>query len=107
MGRKANCWEVMRCGREPNGANVGSLGVCPAAQDMPADGLNGGRDGGRICWAVAGTFCGGTVQGQYAQKRASCMLCVFYKRVRQEEGDRFLILMPDQEYAPRKHTPAG
>jgi hypothetical protein len=31
---------------------------------------------GRICWAIAGTFCGDKVQGDFAQKSVSCMLRV-------------------------------
>ena len=30
---------------------------------------------GRICWAVAGTFCEGKVQGTFAQKYADCRKC--------------------------------
>ena len=26
-----NCWEVKKCGREPGGAKVAELGVCPAS----------------------------------------------------------------------------
>jgi two-component system sensor histidine kinase HydH len=31
------------------------------------------------CWAVAGTFCHGTVQGQFAQKIGDCRKCVVYR----------------------------
>lgn len=31
------------------------------------------------CWAVAGTFCHGTVQGQFAQKIGDCRKCVVYQ----------------------------
>lgn len=98
MERRANCWEVKRCGREPGGANVTALGACPAATETLAQGLNGGTCGGRICWAIGGTFCGGVVQGSSAQKLASCMLCPFFQQVRQEQGEHFLILLPDQSY---------
>ncbi len=108
MEQRANCWEIKQCGREPGGVNVTALGVCPAATEMPAHGFNGGECGGRICWAIGGTFCGGIVQGSSAQKIASCMLCPFFKQVRQEEGEHFLILMPDQSYhTPEKHHLEG
>ena len=65
-----NCWDVKDCGRTPGGKNVASLGICPAYPDN-----------GRACWNVAGTFCGGKVQGSAAKKFASCMACNFYKDV--------------------------
>jgi hypothetical protein len=36
---------------------------------------------GRICWAVAGTFCGKRVSGAIAQKLGDCKKCEFYKKV--------------------------
>lgn len=75
---KKQCWEFKGCGRQPGGHNVKELGVCPAANDTSSDGLNDGKNGGRICWAVAGTFCGGEAQGAFAQKESSCMNCVFF-----------------------------
>ena len=76
----------MKCGREPGGRNIAELGVCPAAVDESFDSINSGRYGGRFCWAVAGTFCGGKPQGTFAQKRKSCMNCSFYLLVQAEEG---------------------
>ena len=84
--KKQNCWDHSRCGREPGGHKVAELGVCPASTDTSYDGINSGVAGGRICWAVAGTFCGGTVQGSFAEKRKSCTDCDFFKQVREEEG---------------------
>jgi len=98
---KINCWEYMKCGREPGGYNVHHLGVCPAALDSEADGLNGGKNGGRICWAITGTFCGGVVQGSFAEKELTCMNCDFFKLVQREEGMKFRILKPGQKYRPR------
>lgn len=94
VATRANCWEVKKCGREPGGAKVGELGACPAAQ---ADivGINGGTRGGRICWAVAGTLCGGQVQGTFAQKVANCMNCEFYLTVKREEGAAFKLIPPN------------
>jgi CRP-like cAMP-binding protein len=83
---RLNCWEFSRCGREPGGDRVDDMGVCPAAADTSFDGINRGVAGGRICWAVAGTFCGGRVQGTFAEKRSSCMDCDFFKTVLREEG---------------------
>lgn len=83
---RQNCWEFKKCGREPGGKNVAELGVCTAAAASKAQGMNHGSNGGRVCWAVAGTLCGGKVQGTFAMKLAGCMACEFYKQVTREEG---------------------
>ncbi len=83
---RLNCWEVMMCGREQGGKNSAEYGVCPAAADQSFDGINSGKCGGRICWAVAGTFCGGCTQGTFVDKRPSCLNCDFYQMVQDEEG---------------------
>lgn len=90
---KKNCWEVKNCGRELNGPNVIDLGVCPAAIGVKFDGIHGGNNGGRSCWMLAGTLCGGKVQGIYAQKYKNCLNCDFYQSVKQEEGKDFLMLL--------------
>ncbi len=74
----------------------------PRASDESSNGLNGGKNGGRICWAIAGTFCGRKVQGTFAQKEVTCMSCEFYKRVGNEEGTiNFKLMKPGQKY--KKH----
>ncbi len=95
---KQNCWEVKKCGREPSGVKVIDLGVCPAAADVISNGLNEGKNGGRICWAVSGTFCGGKIQGTFAEKQISCMNCEFFKKIKLEEGPEFLLMKPGQAY---------
>lgn len=87
--RKMNCWEFKKCGREPGGAKVKELGVCPAAVCDNTEGVNCGTKGGRACWAIAGTFCGGKTQGAFAQKLSTCVSCEFYKKVVEEEGERY------------------
>jgi hypothetical protein len=86
-----NCWEYKKCGREPNGAKIASLGVCPAADESRTDGVNRGKNGGRSCWAIAGTLCGGVVQGTYAAKLSTCIDCEFYLLVAKEEGPSYQI----------------
>jgi len=83
---KLNCWEFMRCERAPGGEKAAEIGECPAATDTSFDGINCGKNAGRICWAVAGTCCGGKVQGTFAEKRSSCTGCDFYLTVQAEEG---------------------
>jgi hypothetical protein len=83
---KQNCWEFKKCGREPGGAKSHELGVCPAASETRLQGTNAGKNGGRACWALAGTLCGGKVQGTFAAKLTNCMACDFYQAVAKEEG---------------------
>jgi len=40
---------------------------------------------GRACWVVAGTNCGGRVQGTFAEKEKNCLNCEFYMLVCEEE----------------------
>ncbi len=101
---KANCWEAMRCGREPGGRNVAGQGICPAAVDRRVDGVNGGKNGGRACWAVSGTFCEGKIQGSFAIKMSDCLCCPFYKQVHTEEGDA---LIPPVSILMRLHNPVS
>lgn len=83
---RANCWEFKGCGRQPGGSKAGMLGVCPATTTVALDGSNGGRNGGRACWVIAGTLCGGVVQGTFAAKMANCLSCEFYGLVTSEQG---------------------
>ena len=83
--RLQNCWEFMKCGREPGGMKADKFGLCPVAVDVSFDGINSGVCAGRICWAVAGTFCNGKIQGTFAEKRKSCTACEFYRKVQTEE----------------------
>jgi hypothetical protein len=86
MGKKSNCWEFMKCGREPRGKHAKELGVCRAATFSSVDGLNGGVNGGRICWAIAGTYCFGEVTGSFTHKNFFCYDCKFHRKVLSEEG---------------------
>jgi signal transduction histidine kinase len=88
---KLNCWEVIGCGREPGG-KASEKGACPSATDATADSVNHGKNGGRICWAIAGTMCFGRRQPSVPRKRALCQLCPFFRRVQQEEGACFQMI---------------
>jgi len=63
------CWETMHCS-EIN---------CPAYKN----------ECGR-CWLIAGTMCGGEIQGKFAEKYHSCTTCKVYRQV--IDGDRVLRL---------------
>jgi hypothetical protein len=82
---KLNCWEFKKCGRQPGGSKTAELGVCPAAAEQALDGAHGGKNAGRACWVVAGSLCGGKIQGTYAKKLLNCWRCDFMNSVKQEE----------------------
>jgi PAS domain S-box-containing protein len=89
---KANCWEVKGCGREIGGLRAHGLGICPAATAVSFNRTNGGRNGGRVCWAVAGALCGSHAEGTVATKESACCIdCGFFKRVQLEEGASFSV----------------
>jgi len=54
-----DCWEFKKCGLTPS---------CPAYPDR-----------GTQCARVAGTLCGGKVQGLFALKLLTCLECDFYR----------------------------
>ena len=84
------CWRVLGCGREVGGALVDELGVCPTAEENM----------GHSCWVVAGTLCGGAVQGFFAQKPESCLTCeVFqlYHRTNGTLGPEIAVLFPEEQ----------
>ncbi|MBE0429338.1 MAG: diguanylate cyclase [Thermoleophilia bacterium] len=56
--RLCTCWERLGCAKE----------------DCPAYGMEHAR-----CWLIAGTFCRGEVQGQFARKLEDCRLCEVYR----------------------------
>ncbi len=82
---KMNCWEFKKCERQPGGQLTGELGVCPASTQKMLNGVHEGENAGRACWAIAGTFCGGIIQGSEAQKQGNCWKCDFFQLVRREE----------------------
>ena len=88
---KKNCWEVKNCGRQPGGGKTAEFGVCVAATDGSKNTIHGGKNAGRACWIIAGTLCGGKVQGTFATKVGNCMVCDFYKAVKGEEGVGFVL----------------
>ncbi len=65
---KIKCWEYQRCGVEKAEGAVEMR--CPAYPHY-----------GRICWVIAGSFCGKRVSGAIAQKLGDCRKCKFYQSV--------------------------
>jgi two-component system NtrC family sensor kinase len=68
--QKIKCWEYKKCCRDKDATTK-----CPAYPNF-----------GRICWAVAGTFCEGKVQGTFAQKYEDCRKCDFYQTLKKERA---------------------
>ncbi|EKD27322.1 MAG: hypothetical protein ACD_79C00761G0007 [uncultured bacterium] len=93
--KRNNCWEIMRCGREPGGKNSEEKGTCPACTHKNYSGINKGQNAGRFCWAIAGTICQGEVQGTFAKKFHNCLKCPFYLEVEKEEGSFFTVTPPE------------
>lgn len=86
---KQNCWEFKKCGREEGGDKADELGICPSTTEDGLDGVHDGKNAGRSCWIVAGSMCGGKLQGTFAQKYHNCKVCDFYQKVRKDEGANF------------------
>lgn len=84
IGRK-NCWEHKNCGRYPGGPRAAELGICPVTVHEELHGAHGGQNAGRACWVIAGSLCGGKIQGTYAQKLSNCWRCDFFNTVKKEE----------------------
>ena len=84
---KLNCWEFKNCGRESEETSTHELGVCPAAIAHHVDGVNIGHNGGRICWALAGTLGDGTktCTATFSEKITDCIMCEFYQYVLDHE----------------------
>jgi len=82
---KKNCWEHKNCGRQPGGHKAHDLGICPVTINQELHGAHGGTNAGRACWVVAGSLCGGKVQGTYAQKLTNCWRCDFMNQVKKDE----------------------
>ncbi len=82
---KKNCWEYKNCGRQPGGRRAQELGICPVTTSKELSGVHNGQNAGRACWVVAGSLCGGKVQGAYAQKLLNCWKCDFMNAVKKEE----------------------
>jgi hypothetical protein len=89
-----NCWEILKCERQKRGSKVRELGECVVS----IEGM------GHSCWVVAGTFCGGEVQGTIAQKLGFCASCEvrkLYGRAMGSKGKEVRLLYPEED---KKYT---
>ena len=78
-----NCWEFMKCERQPDGEKVSEFGISPAATDTTLNRANGGKNVGRCCCCrVCHTLCNGEVPSTSASKLINCIECEFFKKFR-------------------------
>ena len=73
-----NCWEIKNCQRHKGGSKVSELGECVASAEKL----------GHSCWIIAGTLCGGVIQGTFAQKEQNCIQCEVYKLYHRQLGSK-------------------
>ncbi len=107
---RLNCWEFKNCGRQPGGHRSNELGICPVTTYGNLSGVHGGRNAGRACWVVAGSLCGGKIQGAYAQKLNNCWRCDFMNKVKREEDSApfgFSVTRLGMEKVLEKQGPAS
>ncbi len=78
-----NCWEIKKCERQKGGKKVNELGECIASKE----GM------GHSCWAVAGTLCGGKIQGTTAQKIGYCTICEVHEIYNRSKGELGKLVM--------------
>jgi hypothetical protein len=90
--KKLNCWEFHQCNREGDDSIFKEIDTCPASIEHCTHEINDGKNGGRACWVIAGSFSRGEVlcTCAHADKSSSCVNCDFYKIVQLEEGSRFI-----------------
>jgi hypothetical protein len=74
----------MACGRGPDDARPEGVEACRAATERLLDGMNGGRNGGRSCWAVVGSFAMDRHECGNADELA-CIYCDFFRSVVRDE----------------------
>jgi len=100
MSKKENCWEFMHCGREPGGKKADEIGICPVSTNPKYNGVNGGKNSGRYCWAMSRTFCKGKILGTFAKAYYNCLLCPFLLATSDEEGFFFVLQEEDLHKFP-------
>ena len=83
--KKYNCWEFMKCGKCPS-KNGNKSSICPVASETSANGLNGGIDGGRLCWVITADGCMDKVKCSDLHQGDFCYQCEFRYKVKNEEG---------------------
>ncbi len=88
--KKLNCWAYNSCAIESHDSFFEEIDTCPSSTELCTNRVNDGTNGGRACWAIAGTFSGSESQCVCLGEMTSCRECDFYKIVQREEGDKLI-----------------
>jgi len=88
---KTNCWDFKECGRTIESKGVKELVVCPAFSETRLHRINAGKNGGRCCWLIPGTLCGGRIQRSFVPKSVACRRCNFKSFVLNEENSNCIV----------------
>ncbi len=75
----------MKCGYEIGGHKANDSDVCPVAAETSASGMNGGDNGGRLCWLITNN-CNQDLLCSTSSHKSSCCECEFQSQVFMEEG---------------------
>jgi hypothetical protein len=78
MKEKLNCWDFKKCCKETDSRGNGN-NICQVKKEFYANGLNGGINGGRICWMIMDSLC-------KKKNQTVCFQCEFHYKVMAEEG---------------------
>jgi hypothetical protein len=76
----------MKCGKGPSGNGNGKHRSCPISAETSANTLNGGVNGGRICWIIAENCRNSKVKCSELSRMDPCFSCEFRYKVFAEEG---------------------
>jgi hypothetical protein len=76
----------MKCGKGPSGDGNGKHRSCPISAETSANTLNGGVNGGRICWIIAENCRNSKVKCSELSRMDPCFSCEFRYKVFAEEG---------------------
>jgi hypothetical protein len=79
MEDKLNCWDFKKCCDNLLSPHASEGIVCQVKKEFLANGLNGGINGGRLCWVIMDSHCRKKAQ-------TACFQCEFYSKVMAEEG---------------------
>lgn len=86
MISRCNCWEFRKCVKGPSENGSGKKERCPVVFEIAAHTLNGGTNGGRICWIVAESKYRGVIKCSEYHSGDFCFQCEFRYKVMIEEG---------------------
>jgi len=79
MVDKLNCWDFKKCCDKSLSNHASESILCPVKKEFNANGLNGGINGGRICWVIMDSHC-------KKKPQSACFQCEFSYKVMAEEG---------------------